>query len=164
MKILKNKNGFTLIELLVVISIISLLASIVMTTLSGARAKAKDAVVKQGLVEFAKLLEFEYNDTNSYGGLQSGTWVPGSSGTVTCSDALSGTSTYIDQARNICKNIVLNAGKDGSGNSFLSYNNISLTQKYSVMAVLNNGNWFCVGSSGNSETLNHTGIGCMSNP
>jgi len=38
-----NKNGFTLIELLVVISIIGTLSTIAMTSLNGARAKARDA-------------------------------------------------------------------------------------------------------------------------
>lgn len=38
-----NKKGFTLIELLVVISIISLLSSVVLASLSNARAGARDA-------------------------------------------------------------------------------------------------------------------------
>jgi prepilin-type N-terminal cleavage/methylation domain-containing protein len=41
-----NSKGFTLIELLVVIAIIGILSTIAMTSLNGARLKAKDASFK----------------------------------------------------------------------------------------------------------------------
>jgi len=40
---MNNSKGFTLIELLVVIAIIGILSTIAMTSLNGARKKAKDA-------------------------------------------------------------------------------------------------------------------------
>lgn len=43
---MNNSKGFTLIELLVVIAIIGILSTIAMTSLSGARKKAKDASFK----------------------------------------------------------------------------------------------------------------------
>ncbi len=61
-----TKRGFTLIELLVVIAIIGLLASIVLVSLSGARAKAYDVSRKSELKELQAALELYYNDHNSY--------------------------------------------------------------------------------------------------
>ena len=72
---MKNKNirknlfslkGFTLIELLVVISIIGILATLVITNLNEARARARDASLKQNLVQLKTALRLYYNDYQGY--------------------------------------------------------------------------------------------------
>lgn len=67
MKIFKFKNhrgGFTLIELLVVVAIISLLSSVVLASLNGARMKARDVKRKSDLLQIRTALEMYYNDNN----------------------------------------------------------------------------------------------------
>lgn len=61
-----GKKGFTLIELLVVISIISLLSSVVLSSLSSARAKARDARRKTDLVQIRTALEMYYSNCGTY--------------------------------------------------------------------------------------------------
>lgn len=65
MKTYKNKKGFTLIELLVVISIIGLLSAIVMTSLSSARAKGRDAKRIRDIEEIHTAIELYISDNNS---------------------------------------------------------------------------------------------------
>jgi len=65
---MKNfKKGFTLIELLVVIAIISLLASVVLASLSSARAKAADASIQQSLTNLRTQAAIYLQDNNNYG-------------------------------------------------------------------------------------------------
>lgn len=69
---LKKTKGFTLIELLVVVAIISLLSSIVMASLNGARVKARDTVRISNLEQIKNALELYYSTNNSYPGI--GRW------------------------------------------------------------------------------------------
>ena len=61
-----NKRGFTLIELLVVISIISLLSSVVFSSLSSARTKARDAKNLASLKQLQTALALYYDKFGSY--------------------------------------------------------------------------------------------------
>lgn len=63
---LNDKKGFTLIELLVVISIIGVLSTVAMTSLNGARKKARDARRKIEIGEIQKALELYYADHGEY--------------------------------------------------------------------------------------------------
>lgn len=62
----KNHRGFTLIELLVVIAIIGILASIIVASLNGARAKARDARRMSDARNVQTALEMYYNDNTIY--------------------------------------------------------------------------------------------------
>ena len=53
------KKGFTLIELLVVVAIISLLASIILASLSSSRARAADAAVKTDMATVKNQAELQ---------------------------------------------------------------------------------------------------------
>lgn len=58
----KNQSGFTLIELLVVIAIMGLLATIVMTSLNGARKKGRDTRRIADLRQFNTAIQFYITD------------------------------------------------------------------------------------------------------
>lgn len=61
-----NKNGFTLIELLVVVAIIGILATIILSSLNTARAKARDANRQQDIATIQNALEIYYLDNGHY--------------------------------------------------------------------------------------------------
>jgi prepilin-type N-terminal cleavage/methylation domain-containing protein len=67
-KLTKLQAGFTLIELLVVIAIIGLLSSIVLASLSTARAKAADAAIQSNLVGVRSSAELRYSEKGCYTG------------------------------------------------------------------------------------------------
>lgn len=68
LRLLKKSKGFTLIELLVVISIISLLSSIVLSSLSSARGRARDASRLSTIHEIQNALLTYYHDHGEYPG------------------------------------------------------------------------------------------------
>jgi len=61
-----KQKGFTIIELLVVISVISLVASVIMTTLSTARAKGRDARRIADLRQIVNALNLYYQNNGVY--------------------------------------------------------------------------------------------------
>ena len=178
----RYNKGFTLIELLVVVAIIGLLSSIVLASLNSARNKAKDAAIKEGVFQLVNLLALEYNDTGSYCNLQYG-WI--NSVGDTCDTYTTETKVwdgnYAPQARSICNNIYKNAAdywSDRPGaqhifnQTFTTAGVPDCDKAYSIMVSLNNGKWYCSGSSGAKGEYDYYGdipiwfhgIGGSSNP
>lgn len=60
------KKGFTLIELLVVISIISLLTSVILSALSDAKTKSRDAARAQSVMQLRTALQMYFTDKGYY--------------------------------------------------------------------------------------------------
>lgn len=61
-----SMSGFTLIELLVVIAIIALLASVVVVSLSSARARSRDANRVSQIRQIAGAIELYFSDNGTY--------------------------------------------------------------------------------------------------
>ena len=68
---MKRQKGFTLIELLVVIAIIGILATVVLTSLTGARDKASDAKLKSQAQSMhpTAIMYYDNADPHAYTGL-----------------------------------------------------------------------------------------------
>jgi len=164
-------GGFTLIELLVVVAIISLLSSVVMASLTSARGKAKDAAIKEAAIQLQNLMALNYSDSGGYGNLN----IP-SSGFVKMINQISGCSSvgfsgnHATKAQEICEYIFNNAISNGSYRIAIIgvplLNASSNDTAFSWIISLNNGNWYCVGSSGKSEsaTFVNNNPGCWYNP
>lgn len=70
---MNNKNkGFTLIEMLIVIAIIAILSAIVLTSVSGFQASARDTARVGNLKNIQSYLELFYNKCGYYPGYQGG--------------------------------------------------------------------------------------------
>lgn len=111
-----KQKGFTLIELLVVIAIIGILAGIVLVSLGGARANARDARRSADIRQFSMAMELCYND-------------------ATCG---SGAYAYLTSAAipTAVGSYMAVVPSNPSGGSYGWVGNIAVSQDYCVYAVL----------------------------
>ena len=139
------KKGFTLIELLVVIAIIGILSSVVLASLSGARAKAGDTAIKANLATLRVQSEFYYdNNAGKYGVM--------ASSTINAAGVCGAPSNnlYTDATiQNALKTALLQ-----SGNPTSSYcASTDTTWSVSVPMKSNSATSWCVGNIGKATTI-----------
>lgn len=162
MNILRAR-GFTLIELLVVIAIIGILSSIVIASLNTTRSKGKDAALKESAAQWANLMALNLVEYGGYAELRSG-WVNLQGA---CDTPAKFGGIYASQAAAICANMYANAADIiPGGTQRILVTGPGSGATFSIMVALNNGKWYCLGSSGRKgEYLSYSGQpGCNDNP
>ena len=143
---MKKNAGFTLIELLIVIAIIGILSSIVLSSLSVARSKGKDAAAKSEMESIRSTASL-YLD--NFGGSY------GSDGT----DCANPTSVFDSSRANNLNTIILDAQNKVNSTAVCA----NTATAYVVALPLQNGTNWCVDSQGFSDVTPFvlTGVGSI---
>lgn len=149
-------KGFTLVELMVVISVISLLASVVLSSLNSARGKGGDAAVKSNLANARSQAEIIFSDSGCYG---DGTPITD----TTCAAFAEGTCTFATANTLFANSIIssqiqaaVSAG-GGSGRCVALSNGSAWAVSVPLKSVSTNA--WCVDSTGTSEQVTAGDVG-----
>lgn len=109
-----QNNGFTLVELLIVIAIIGILASIIITNLGEAREAAKDAAIKNAILEGLKTAEMFHDEFGDYDQLCSepvftilSQSISDNGGSFSCGDDIGGFcfSSTLNKGGSVCTDV-----------------------------------------------------------
>jgi prepilin-type N-terminal cleavage/methylation domain-containing protein len=131
------KKGFTLIELLVVIAIISILASIVMVSMSGARDKARDARIQGDLSQVRTLALLIEDDEGSYASVCTST-----------NDALEGAGTNYETQLGVIQDDI-----DDQGSTTTCQADADSYCIHVELLSSDDGEWYCIDSDGVAKVI-----------
>lgn len=145
---MKNR-GFTLIELLVVISIIGILSGIILVGLSIARDRARDARVKEELINLRTAMELYYSEHKTY--------QDSNDGTTACGDA------KVAQIVESINSITIPDGicYDDYITGWIAIAHLPSDKEYNDTPLNENASWWCVDSRGASKKIT---VGEFSSP
>ena len=139
------KKGFTLIELLVVIAIIGILAAAVLGNLNSARQKGRDGSIQANLSGIRASAEIFFDDNNSYN--SSGSNVDD---TTCVGNAATSTILGVQSVQNAINEVNNQIAATADVNCQVTPN------QYAISAPLNQGNHWCIDSSGASIEITAT--------
>ncbi len=145
-----KSKGFTLIELLVVIAIIGILSSVVLASLTSARAKGQDAAIQSNLANMRAQAELYYGDSGNYGTAAAATSVAN----CTTGTNLFGSTTATNSLKNLVAAVV---SATGASTKVVCSTTGSPNSTWAVVASTTNANW-CVDSSGVSREVTGAGL------
>jgi len=141
-----RKRGFTLIELLVVIAIIGILTGIVLVSLGGARAKARDAKRMADLRQIATAMEMCYDAENCGEGAEQYIATSGGGNVI----------SNIDTDSDPCYLCPVPTDPTNTGDyvyTWVANDTLSPVDKFCVYTKLENGKWAAASHKGTCFTL-----------
>jgi prepilin-type N-terminal cleavage/methylation domain-containing protein len=163
-----KRRGFTLIELLVVIAIIGMLSSIVLVSMGGARAKARNAKRQADLRQIASAMEMAYDDaTTTCGGLDSypirgtnGTWYDIRDSTNGIPQICPGTGQYLNPTPDDPISTMHYKWMGNNGTCTAVTPNLPAGQWYCIYATLEGGAGYFVASQKGTKVITSAPANC----